>query len=102
MALKKGQLSFHHCWTVHGSYPNRSDRFRLALAVHLQDEDNHYQAYRNQQGKEIHIFDEQLCGKLANGDPDFSDPAVFPTLWSAGKKINNVVNKHERSNNQYK
>ena len=86
MALKKGQLSFHHCWTIHGSYPNRSDRFRLALAVHLQDGDNHYQAYRNRQGKEIHIFDEQLCRKLTNGDPDFSDPAVFPTLWTKKTK----------------
>ena len=86
MALKKGQLSFHHCWTIHGSYPNRSDRFRLALAVHLQDGDNHYQAYRNRQGKEIHIFDEQLCRKLTNGDPDFSDPAVFPTLWTKETK----------------
>ena len=82
MVMQKGQLSFHNCWTIHGSYPNRSDRFRLALAVHLQDRDNRYRPYINKQGKEIHIFDEQLCRKLANGDPDFSDPSVFPALWS--------------------
>jgi ectoine hydroxylase-related dioxygenase (phytanoyl-CoA dioxygenase family) len=82
IALSKGQVSFHHCWTIHGSYPNRSDLFRQALAVHLQDGDNHYRPYRNRQGREIHIFDEQLCRKLPNGDPDFSDPAVFPILWS--------------------
>lgn len=83
MTLKKGQVSFHHCWTIHGSYPNRSQQPRQALAAHLQDRDNHYRPYFNAQGKEIHIFDEQLCRTLANGNPDFSDPAVFPVIWSA-------------------
>jgi ectoine hydroxylase-related dioxygenase (phytanoyl-CoA dioxygenase family) len=83
MTLKKGQVSFHHCWTIHGSYPNRSQNHRQALAVHLQDRDNHYRPYTNPQSKEIHIFDEQLCRKLPNGDPDFSDPQVFPVIWAA-------------------
>lgn len=82
MSLKKGQVSFHHCWTIHGSLPNYSKSFRLALAVHLQDADNHYQPFWNKQGKEIHIIDESLCRKLPNGNPDFSDPAAFPVLWS--------------------
>jgi ectoine hydroxylase-related dioxygenase (phytanoyl-CoA dioxygenase family) len=84
MTLKKGQVSFHHCWTMHASYPNTSGLPRLSYAVHLQDGDNHYRPYRNTQGKEIHIIDEQLCRKLPSGEPDFSDPAVFPTLWSGG------------------
>jgi ectoine hydroxylase-related dioxygenase (phytanoyl-CoA dioxygenase family) len=82
LALKKGQVSFHHCWTIHGSYPNRSQLFRLAMAVHLQDDANQYRPFWNKQGQEIHIFDECLCRKLPNGNPDFSDPAVFPLLWS--------------------
>ncbi len=82
MTLKQGQVSFHHCWTSHGSYPNRSNKRRQALAVHLQDKSNHYRPYINR-GKEIHIFDEQLCRRLPNGDPDFSDPQVFPVVWSA-------------------
>jgi hypothetical protein len=82
MTLKKGQMSFHNCWTIHGSYPNRSQQHRNSLAVHLQDGDNHYQHYINHQGEEIHIFDEQLCRRLPNGDPDFSDPDVFPVIWS--------------------
>ncbi len=81
MALKKGQVSFHNCWTIHGSYPNRSPERRLALAIHLQDGDNRYQPCWNTQGQEIHIFDEQICRKLPNGEPDFSDPQVFPVLW---------------------
>ena len=84
MILKKGQVSFHHGWTLHASYPNTSGQPRLSLAVHLQDGDNHYRPYRNAQGTEVHIFDEKLCRKLPNGDPDFSDPSVFPTVWSDG------------------
>ena len=84
MTLKKGQVSFHHGWTVHGSYPNTSGQPRLSFAVHLQDGDNHYRPFRNDHGREIHIFDEKLCRTLPNGDPDFSDPAVFPTVWSEG------------------
>jgi ectoine hydroxylase-related dioxygenase (phytanoyl-CoA dioxygenase family) len=82
MVLKKGQVSFHHCWTIHGSLPNISNLPRLALAVHLQDGDNRYQEFCNHKGQEIHIADELLCRKLANGNPDFSDPKVFPTLYS--------------------
>jgi ectoine hydroxylase-related dioxygenase (phytanoyl-CoA dioxygenase family) len=82
LILQKGRVSFHHCWTIHGSYPNRNSNYRLALSVHLQDRDNRYQAFSNAEGKEIHMFDELLCRKLPNGDPDFHDPEIFPILWS--------------------
>ena len=85
MTLNKGQVSFHHAWTVHASYPNTSGQPRMSYAVHLQDGDNRYRPYRNAQGRDIHMFDEQLCRKLANGEPDFSDPDVFPTVWSDGR-----------------
>lgn len=81
--LRKGQVSFHHCWTIHGSYPNHSPRPRLAIAVHLQDAANSYRPYYNDNnGQAIHMFDEQLCRTLPNDDPDFSDPTIFPELWS--------------------
>lgn len=79
--LKKGQVSFHHCWTIHGSYPNVSTEARIAMAVHLQDKENCYRPFVTADGRSIHIFDEMLCRKLENGDPDFSDPAIFPVLW---------------------
>ena len=82
MTLRKGQVSFHHGWTVHASYPNTSGQPRLSYAVHFQDGDNHYRPYRNREGREVHIFDETLCRRLPNGDPDFSDPEVFPTVWA--------------------
>jgi ectoine hydroxylase-related dioxygenase (phytanoyl-CoA dioxygenase family) len=81
MTLRKGQISFHHCRTIHGSYPNRSDAFRLALAVHLQDDANRYRPFRNSEGKEIHMIDEQVCRTLPDGRPDFTDPSAFPVLW---------------------
>ena len=82
MTLKKGQVSFHHAWTIHGSYAKTSGLPRLSYAVHLQDGPNHRRPFRTAQGREIHIFDEKLCRTLPNSDPDFSDPAVFPTVWS--------------------
>jgi hypothetical protein len=80
MPSKKGQVSFHPCWTIYGSYPNSSHEPRLALAVHLQDHANHYQPFVNADGKSIHIFDETLCRPLPNGGPDFAAPTVFPVL----------------------
>lgn len=82
MTLKKGQMSFHHCLTIHGSYPNYGNSFRLALTLHLQDDANHYRPFWNNKGEQIHIGYEVLCQKLLNGEPDYSDPAVFPVLWS--------------------
>jgi hypothetical protein len=81
MTLKKGQISFHHCWTIHGSQPNHSKSTRLSMAVHLQDEANHYRPYRNAKGEQIHLTQDSWCRKLPNGDPDYSDPEVFPALW---------------------
>ncbi|MEM7552766.1 MAG: phytanoyl-CoA dioxygenase family protein [Cyanobacteria bacterium P01_A01_bin.84] len=85
ISLEKGQISFHHCWTIHGSLPNYSNSFRLAMAIHLQDGDNHYQPFWDNTGKEIHIADEFLCRKLENGYPDFRDPDIFPVLWDGGE-----------------
>ncbi|BAZ54058.1 phytanoyl-CoA dioxygenase [Nostoc sp. NIES-4103] len=81
MTLKKGQISFHHCQTIHGSYPNYSHSIRLAMAVHLQDHDNRYQPFWNNE-KQIDHFLDRMCRKLPNGYPDYSDPAIFPVLWT--------------------
>jgi hypothetical protein len=54
--------------------------------VHLQDRDNRYRPFTSTKGQEIHMFDEQLCRKLPDGDPDFSDPDIFPVLWQAQNK----------------
>jgi hypothetical protein len=81
--LERGQVSFHHGWTVHGSAPNRSPRPRLALAVHLQDADNSYVPCTRPDGSPVQMADEALCRRRADGTPDFADPTVFPRIWPA-------------------
>jgi ectoine hydroxylase-related dioxygenase (phytanoyl-CoA dioxygenase family) len=80
--LKRGQVSFHDCYTIHGSYANSSDSPRRALSVHLQDGENRYRNL-NFLSKEKPVFQHShdlICRKAANGFPDYSDPEIFPTL----------------------
>lgn len=79
--LKKGQFSLHHCRAIHGSYPNRSNRPRIALAVHLQDGSNVYRAAVRPDGRPVELFNDRICGRTASGEPDYHDAAVFPRLW---------------------
>jgi ectoine hydroxylase-related dioxygenase (phytanoyl-CoA dioxygenase family) len=79
--IPRGAMSFHHCRTIHGSGPNRSEAPRRSIAIHLQTGDNHF--VRNQLddgGMARHSIDE-LARRTADGDPDYADPAVCPRLW---------------------
>jgi len=82
ISLKKGEVSFHHSRTIHGSDVNRSDRPRTSLALHMQDSSNRYRVFHNDEGVPWHITDDDLARKDSNGRPDYTDPAVFPVLWS--------------------
>lgn len=82
MTLKRGQFSLHHGWTIHGSYPNHSNRPRIVMAVHLQDDENRFQAVPNPKGGLFHHYLDPYCRKLPNGCPDYTDPAIYPTIWS--------------------
>ena len=82
LEMKKGQFSLHHCRTIHGSYPNRGSRPRIALAVHMQDTRNHYQWAVRPDGKPVQLFNDTICARNAAGEPDYADPSVFPLLWS--------------------
>jgi ectoine hydroxylase-related dioxygenase (phytanoyl-CoA dioxygenase family) len=81
LSLKTGQVSFHHCMTLHGSGPNRGDRPRIGLTAHLQDGANHYQRVLDKQGNLCGHANDRACRKLADGSPDYADPAVCPVLW---------------------
>ena len=83
IALRKGQMSFHHCRMIHGSDVNRGARPRTAIALHLQDGKNRYRPFLNERGEPWHITNDDLCRKDATGHPDYSEPAAFPVLWSA-------------------
>lgn len=77
--MKRGQVSFHHCRTVHGSGPNRGTEPRRSLAIHLQPADN--EAFVEPDGTIARHHNNELARKI-NGKPDFSDEQIFPLLWS--------------------
>lgn len=79
--LKKGQISFHHSSVIHGSFQNNSQIMRRVVVINLQNEENRYQTYWNN-GKQIHHCLDKLCRKQENGFPDYTDPAIFPLIWS--------------------
>lgn len=81
MTLKKGQVSFHHGYTIHASSPNTSNQERIAFAAHLQDDANDYQIQYRPDGSLLSIGYDTICSKDSNGLPDYSDPDVFPTLF---------------------
>jgi ectoine hydroxylase-related dioxygenase (phytanoyl-CoA dioxygenase family) len=83
MNLKKGQVSFHHCRTIHGSYRNSSDRPRISLAIHMQNGENRYRVHQNAGGKRTYHLNDLLCRELEEGVPDYADPVICPVLWPA-------------------
>lgn len=87
MTLKAGEVSFHHCDTIHCSRPNTSNKNRMALAVHFQGKNNFYQIAHKENGERITISYDKLCRKDHRGYPDYSDPTFFPLLWQNGKKV---------------
>jgi ectoine hydroxylase-related dioxygenase (phytanoyl-CoA dioxygenase family) len=82
LELERGQVSFHHCRTIHGSGPNHGSVPRVSLAVHLQDGANRWQEHRNEAGAPWELVNDRLARKGADGTPDYTDPAIFPVLWS--------------------
>ncbi len=82
IVMEKGQFSFHHMRTLHASAPNVALTPRVALAVHLQDAANSYRAYSTPKGESVVLPHDLLCRQDENGLPDYTDPNVFPTLWS--------------------
>lgn len=80
MLLRKGQVSFHHCLTIHGSGPNRTQRPRRSVAVHLQDDANRYRQVPGPGGAPFYHFNADLAPRV-HGVPDFTDPEAFPLLY---------------------
>ena len=82
MTMKKGQVSFHSCLTIHGSGANRSDRPRRSMAIHLQDGANRYSNYRHADGKLATHCNDRFVRRI-DGTPDYADPALCPVLFRA-------------------
>lgn len=80
LALARGQVSFHHCRTIHGSGPNLSPEPRCAVTVHLQDASNTYVEPPTKGPRSVHVND-LLCRRRYDGAPDYQDPFVSPVLF---------------------
>ena len=87
MVMKKGQFSFHHMRALHGSAPNIAATERVALAVHLQDEANHYRRFETPNGEPVVLPHDQLCQRNSDDLPDYSDPRIFPVIWSEARVV---------------
>jgi ectoine hydroxylase-related dioxygenase (phytanoyl-CoA dioxygenase family) len=84
--MARGQVSFHHCRTVHGSGPNRSAEPRRSLAIHLQPGDNQWVRATLPDGSPArHPNDRLTTGP--DGIPDYADHSVCPTLWSTNAPL---------------
>jgi ectoine hydroxylase-related dioxygenase (phytanoyl-CoA dioxygenase family) len=81
MRIPKGHMSFHHCRIYHGSGPNRSDRPRRAISLHLQDGGNQYRAVTLSDGTPLRYNHDYLVRRTPAGTPDYHDPDYCPVLW---------------------
>ncbi|MCH0559339.1 phytanoyl-CoA dioxygenase family protein [Streptomyces sp. MUM 16J] len=79
--IPRGHVSFHHCRTYHGSGPNRSDRPRRAVSLHLQDGDNRYRRFTRPDGEPVVYNHDAVVRRTPEGQPDYADPDFCPVLW---------------------
>ena len=84
LPMRRGQVSFHHCRLVHGSYPNSSTKPRLGFAIHYQDGANRHARTRSEGDIAAVHLNDMLCRVTVDGHPDYTDPEVCPVLWSTG------------------
>ncbi|MCX4791952.1 phytanoyl-CoA dioxygenase family protein [Streptomyces sp. NBC_01221] len=83
--LTRGQISFHHCRTIHGSGTNHSDEPRRSIAIHLQPGDNHHVTAHNPDGTTATHHNDILATASPDGTPDYADPATCPRLWPTAR-----------------
>jgi hypothetical protein len=78
--MRRGQVSFHACRTVHGSGPNHGSAPRRSLAIHLQPGDNTWRRHATADGVPARHGNDLLVQHV-DGVPDYSDPRICPQLW---------------------
>lgn len=81
LTLKAGEVSFHHCLTIHGSRPNLSNAPRLSLVIHMLPDGT---TYRKGTPAEPHANVKLLSGQ--DGDP-FAGP-YFPVIYRSDERSN--------------
>ena len=77
--LRRGQVSFHNCKTIHGSGPNTAGEPRRVITIHLQPGDNRYTQGKQPDGSLAYHLVDGYC-RLIDGVPDYTDPEWFPIV----------------------
>lgn len=75
--VRRGELSFHHCLTWHGSHGNLSERPRRAIALHYMDAATPYVAAGN------HLLKPYITA--ADGEPVVGER--FPLVYQEGRLV---------------
>ena len=89
--LKCGQVTFHHCRTIHGSGPNTTEQPRRSIALPLQPASNRYQAAYQDDHLISHPNDDLT--RLSNGKPNYSDPIYCPVIGEIKQAEKALKNK---------
>ncbi|MHB1928307.1 MAG: phytanoyl-CoA dioxygenase family protein [Acidimicrobiales bacterium] len=76
--VSRGQVTFHHCLTIHGSGPNNSVSSRRSMSIHMQPGDNTYVDYSH---NGVHENDLDMMCRHRGGIADYTDENMFPLLW---------------------
>ncbi len=76
--LQRGQVTFHHCRTIHGSGPNYTQQPRRSIAFHMQPAANSYTAVYDGAQLVAHPNDQLTRG--TDGKPNYADPTYCPLL----------------------
>jgi ectoine hydroxylase-related dioxygenase (phytanoyl-CoA dioxygenase family) len=78
--LRRGDVTFHHCGTIHGSGPNRSGSPRRSMAIHLQPGDNRFAVGAvDPDGSPAYHRNDELV-RTVDEAPDYTDPRICPVL----------------------
>lgn len=82
--LRRGDVTFHHSRTVHGSGANRTAAPRRSMAIHLQPSGNEWTRALDAAGEPAYHRNDELV-RSVHGHPDYADPRICPELWPAGR-----------------
>ncbi len=75
LSLSAGQVSFHHCLTLHGSRPNNSEKPRRAISIHMMPDGTCYKS-GTQCDKHPNVF------LLGREDGSAFEGRHFPIIYS--------------------
>ena len=93
--MRRGQVSFHHCRTVHGSGPNHATQPRRSLAIHLRPGDDRWREHITGAGVVARHGNDRLVATV-DGVPDYTDRASAHGCGRALRRSHHPANLVEQ------